>query len=149
MFWPHCTACGILVPWPWIKPTTPGMKAWILSHWTTMEAPMAFRLLILPVRFSRKGIFFCLTSLFFKSSSTHPTHFLLLSSPYPISVSLRAPTCSWGRGNFIRIPRGHLSPWSPGPDHLLNPRYNIWSQEAEAPLWAWCVTLYLLSGNSM
>ena len=36
----------------------PGMKAWILRHWTTREVLEACRLLILPVRFSRRGIFF-------------------------------------------------------------------------------------------
>ena len=26
LFWPHCTACGILVPWPGIEPGPPGVK---------------------------------------------------------------------------------------------------------------------------
>ena len=32
--WPHCTACGILVPWPGIKPWHPALEAWSLNHWT-------------------------------------------------------------------------------------------------------------------
>ena len=29
------TACGILAPWPRIKPTPPALEAWSLTHWTT------------------------------------------------------------------------------------------------------------------
>ena len=30
-------ACGILVPWPGIKPEPPAVEAWSPSHWTTRE----------------------------------------------------------------------------------------------------------------
>ena len=30
-------ACGILVPWPGIKPTPPVLEAWNLNHWTTRK----------------------------------------------------------------------------------------------------------------
>ena len=36
-FWPHCVACGILVPRPGIKPTSPAVEAWSLNHWTARE----------------------------------------------------------------------------------------------------------------
>ena len=32
-------ACGILVPWPGIKPVPPAMEAQSLNHWTTREVP--------------------------------------------------------------------------------------------------------------
>ena len=32
-------ACGILVPWPRIKPTPPASEAWHLKHWTK-EVPL-------------------------------------------------------------------------------------------------------------
>ena len=38
-FWPHHVSCGILVPWPGIKPTPLAMKAQSLNHWTTGEFP--------------------------------------------------------------------------------------------------------------
>ena len=36
-FWPHCVACGILVPQPGIKPTLPALEAWSPNHLTTRE----------------------------------------------------------------------------------------------------------------
>ena len=30
-FQPYCAACGILVPWPEIKPVSPVFKAWVLT----------------------------------------------------------------------------------------------------------------------
>ena len=39
-FWPCCTACGILVPQPGIKPMSPALKSWSFNHWTTSEVPM-------------------------------------------------------------------------------------------------------------
>ena len=38
-FWLHCTACGILVPQPGIKPAPPALEAQSLNHWTTREIP--------------------------------------------------------------------------------------------------------------
>ena len=41
----HCgmrtLSCGMwdLVPWPGMKPGTPALGAWSLSHWTTREVP--------------------------------------------------------------------------------------------------------------
>ena len=32
--------CGILVPRPGIKPTSPAVEAWNLSHWTGREVPI-------------------------------------------------------------------------------------------------------------
>ena len=37
IFRPHCTACGILVPWPGIQPAPPALEARGLHHWTTRE----------------------------------------------------------------------------------------------------------------
>ena len=34
-----CVACGILVPWPEIKPKSPALGAWSLNYWTTREVP--------------------------------------------------------------------------------------------------------------
>ena len=36
-FWPCLAACGILVPWPGVKPTSPALGAWSVSHWTAGE----------------------------------------------------------------------------------------------------------------
>ena len=33
-------ACGILVPWPGIKPTPPALEAQSLNHWTNREVPI-------------------------------------------------------------------------------------------------------------
>ena len=38
-FWLHHMACGIVVPWPVIKPASPVVEAWSLNHWTTREVP--------------------------------------------------------------------------------------------------------------
>ena len=38
-FWLHLEACGILVPRPGIKPTTPTSEAWNLNYWTAKEVP--------------------------------------------------------------------------------------------------------------
>ena len=37
LFWPRCTACGIFVPQPGIKPGPPAVKARSLNHWTARE----------------------------------------------------------------------------------------------------------------
>ena len=37
IFWPHNTACGILVPRPGIKPACPALEAQSLNHWTTRK----------------------------------------------------------------------------------------------------------------
>ena len=39
IFWPCCTACGILVPRPGIEAAPPAVEAWSLNHWTTGEVP--------------------------------------------------------------------------------------------------------------
>ena len=36
-FFPDHLACGILVPWPGIKPELPALTAQSLNHWTTRE----------------------------------------------------------------------------------------------------------------
>ena len=38
-FWPHHTACGILIPRPGIDPTPPAVEAPSLNHWTTRDVP--------------------------------------------------------------------------------------------------------------
>ena len=45
-FWPHCMACGILVPWPGIKPAPLALEAQSLNHWTTREVPLLKALLL-------------------------------------------------------------------------------------------------------
>ena len=37
IFWPHCTACGILVPPPWIEPVPPAKEGWSLNHGTSRD----------------------------------------------------------------------------------------------------------------
>ena len=37
--WPHCAACGILVPRPGIEPGPPAVKAPRPNHWTSREVP--------------------------------------------------------------------------------------------------------------
>ena len=39
VFWPHCTACGILVPRADIEPEPPALEAQSLNHWTAREIP--------------------------------------------------------------------------------------------------------------
>ena len=39
LFWPHCTARGILVPRPGVEPGSPVVEAWSPNHWTTREFP--------------------------------------------------------------------------------------------------------------
>ena len=41
-FWPHHTACGILVPGPGIEPVPPALEAWRLNHWTAREVPVCY-----------------------------------------------------------------------------------------------------------
>ena len=36
-FWPHCTACWILVPQPGIEPMPPALEGQSLTHWTTRK----------------------------------------------------------------------------------------------------------------
>ena len=36
-FGPHLIACRILVPWPGIEPSSLGLEAWSLNHWTTRK----------------------------------------------------------------------------------------------------------------
>ena len=38
-FWAHYVACGVLVPWPGMKPIFPAVGAGSLNHWTTREIP--------------------------------------------------------------------------------------------------------------
>ena len=38
-FWPYHAACGILAPWPGVKPVPPAVKAERPTHWTTGEVP--------------------------------------------------------------------------------------------------------------
>ena len=40
IFFPCLAACGILVPWPGIKPMPPALGAWNFSHWTIREVPV-------------------------------------------------------------------------------------------------------------
>ena len=39
-FFGHTAKCGILVPWPGIKPVSSALQIWSLNHWTTREVPM-------------------------------------------------------------------------------------------------------------
>ena len=39
IFWPCHGACGILVPWPGVKPEPPAVKAQSLKNWTAREVP--------------------------------------------------------------------------------------------------------------
>ena len=38
LFWPHHTACGILVLQPGINPTLPALAAQSLNHWAARKA---------------------------------------------------------------------------------------------------------------
>ena len=40
IFWLHCTACGILVPWLGIELLPPAVEAQSLNHWTTTRVPL-------------------------------------------------------------------------------------------------------------
>ena len=43
-FWLHWVACGILLPWPGIKPMPLAVEARTPNHWTTREGPVALLL---------------------------------------------------------------------------------------------------------
>ena len=34
LFWPHCEACGILIPRSGLEPESPAVDAQSLDHWT-------------------------------------------------------------------------------------------------------------------
>ena len=53
LFSPHRSACGILVPWPGIKPLPPAVEGQSPDHWTAREFPSP---LFLYVSFSLKNI---------------------------------------------------------------------------------------------
>ena len=55
-FWPCRVACGILVPWPGIKPVPPAVEVWSPNHWTAREVPRFLFLKEIPV-FSISCIF--------------------------------------------------------------------------------------------
>ena len=38
-FWPHCTACGLLTPWPGVEPGLLALEAPSINHWSAREAP--------------------------------------------------------------------------------------------------------------
>ena len=38
-FWPHCVACGILVPCPGTEARPSAVKAWNSNPWTAREFP--------------------------------------------------------------------------------------------------------------
>ena len=40
--WPHCAACGVLVPRPRFKPRPSAVTAQSPNHWTTREVPPVF-----------------------------------------------------------------------------------------------------------
>ena len=43
-FWPHHTACDILVPLPETEPVPPAVETWSPNHWTSREVlTMLFR----------------------------------------------------------------------------------------------------------
>ena len=48
-FWPHHSACGILVPQPGIEPRPLAVSAWSPNHWPTRE--------LLKKIYGHKGIF--------------------------------------------------------------------------------------------
>lgn len=41
-FWLHPTSCGMLAPWPGIKPGTPAVEAQGPNHLTSRELPISF-----------------------------------------------------------------------------------------------------------
>ena len=42
MFWPHCAACGILVPRQGIETIGPALEAQSLNYRTAKEVPVSF-----------------------------------------------------------------------------------------------------------
>ena len=67
LFWPHCAACGILVPQPGIEPVPPAVEGWSPNLWTARE-------------FSLKP---------FLIPSVHPTTDVLGSDPhYHVAVAV-------------------------------------------------------------
>ena len=42
LFWPCCTACGILVPQPGIEPWPSAVRAQSSNHWTAREFPKGY-----------------------------------------------------------------------------------------------------------
>ena len=42
-----CMACGILVPWPGIKPMPPTMEMWTLNFWIPREVPGLIEIILI------------------------------------------------------------------------------------------------------
>ena len=55
-----CGKCE-LVLWPWIKPSTPALGVWSLSHWTTREVPLEVLQFYFSVCLSYWHCNFCIT----------------------------------------------------------------------------------------
>ena len=47
IFWPHFAACGILFPWPGIKPMFSALEVQSLNHWTASEVSKGVLLIIM------------------------------------------------------------------------------------------------------
>ena len=63
-------ACGILVPWPGVKPTPLALEEWSLNHWTSREVPQQDGFCYLnkgiPIRFALNQ--------WFSYPGAHPNH---------------------------------------------------------------------------
>ena len=42
LFWPHCMACGIFVPWPGVEPGPSAVTTWNPKHYTANEFPVPY-----------------------------------------------------------------------------------------------------------
>ena len=71
-FWPHLTACGILVPRPGIEPMPPAVEVWGPNHWTAREVPVLFSSPSLPTPHTKESIRGELFPPLFPSPRTQP-----------------------------------------------------------------------------
>ena len=60
VFWSYCLVCGLLAPWPGIKPVTPALEAQSFNHWTSKEVPIHFKCMQLYINHSSIKVLFVL-----------------------------------------------------------------------------------------
>jgi len=83
IFWPYNVTCGMLVPWPRIKPVPPVVEVQCLYHWTSREAPAG-------------GILLCLSTISILLSNISHLNDLLFS----LSSAVMDITYAIPHGNF-------------------------------------------------
>ena len=88
-FWPHCTACGILIPWPGIQPGPMAVKVQSPNHWTAREFPNILFLLF------TIHVFFLVCCILYLYLSISPIPFMQLHPDWKTSMLPSPKSLSW------------------------------------------------------